>query len=149
MKSEFMGAHANSGADCTRNLSAKSSLDTKDMSVGLKRSFVATGVLLTICASAFGSMEITFSVAIGAIISLLNIAYLQRFLKTVMNGSVSPLATHGLTSFSFIIRVSLVAFLIYKLIESQSLHMPALVVGLSSTLLSVILWFVFKGRKEV
>ena len=113
---------------------------------GLRWFCVVLYIVMIACSLAFHRFEISFSVALGGAVAILNFAYLERFLPTVLGKSASAQAAGFATMVSFYFRFMVLAAAIYYFTVAGWVHFAALCAGLSVTAVSVFLWFFAAGR---
>ncbi len=94
----------------------------------------------------FNRTDISFSVALGGGIAFGNLLYLERFLGAILSEKVPAQSARGMAVVSFFVRFILIAIAIVLFMNADVINAPALIAGLSITLLSIVVWFLLIGR---
>ncbi len=98
-------------------------------------------ILVFLASIPFLNFYITFSVAFGGAICLGNMACLETLLARLLGPETNPGPAEMMTSALLHLRFIFIAGALYIFMDAGWINFPALIIGLSVTVVSIFTWF--------
>ena len=102
-------------------------------------------LILTLAAGVLSSVHIAFSLMIGGIIANLSFIFLKKDLARLLTGPLY--AAKARFFIKYYARLSLVVLVLFLLVYYRQVNVIALLIGLSTVLLSIIMTVVGEAKK--
>jgi len=123
---------------------------TRDAAARLRRFCVLTFGITLLATAPFASFSVSFSVALGGALALLNLTYLEKSLVIILVPDANAAVARFMAALSFYARLAVIAAVTLAFARTGWLHFPAFIAGLSVTVIGILSrFFLFSPPGEM